>query len=69
MPAQGLYLRVKYTDNSYDYIAGTVLDKLIRENKIKRFYRYSEEKWVTVGADPIRGTGGIYAGPDRRKMN
>lgn len=68
MPEQGLYLRVKYTDNSYDYIAGTVLDKLLHEHKIKRFYRYSEEKWVTVGVDPIRGTGGIYGGPDRRKM-
>ncbi len=68
MPEQGLYLRVKYTDNSYDYITGTMLDKLIREHKIRRFYRYSAERWVTVGVDPIRGTGGIYAGPDRRKM-
>ncbi|TFG91518.1 MAG: hypothetical protein E4H15_05675 [Syntrophobacterales bacterium] len=69
MPDSGLYLRVKYVDNSYDYIAGTVLGKLIRDNKVKRFYRYSEEKWVTVGVDPIRGIGGLYAGPDRRKMN
>jgi len=69
MPDPGLYLRVKYVDNSYDYIVGTVLGKLIRENKIKRFYRYSEEKWVTVGVDPVRGAGGLYGGSDRRKMN
>ena len=69
MPDPGLYLRVKYVDNSYDYIVGTGLGKLIRENKIKRFYRYSEEKWVTVGVDPVRGVGGLYGGPDRRKMN
>ncbi len=69
MPDPGLYLRVKYIDNSYDYIVGTVLGKLIRENKIKRFYRYSEEKWVTVGVDPVRGAGGLYGGSDRRKMN
>jgi hypothetical protein len=69
MQERGLYLRVKYTDNSYDYIAGTVLDKLLCEHKIRRFYRYSEEKWITVGVDPTRGRGGIYAGPDRRKMN
>jgi len=68
MPEQRVYLRVKYTDNSYDYIAGTVLGKLIRDNKIKRFYRYSEEKWVTIGVDSIRGKGGIYGGPDRRAM-
>ncbi|MBN2397625.1 MAG: hypothetical protein JXI32_04535 [Deltaproteobacteria bacterium] len=53
-------------DNSYDYIAGTVLDRLIREHRVKRFYRSSEERWITVGIDPIRGMGGVYAGPDRR---
>ncbi|MDO9514512.1 MAG: hypothetical protein Q7J01_00230 [Syntrophales bacterium] len=68
MSQQGLYLRVKYTDNSYDYIVGTVLGELIREHKIKRFYRYSEGRWVTVGVDPIRGRGGLYTGPNRRKM-
>lgn len=45
-----------------------MLDKLIGEHKIKRFYRYSEEKWITVGIDPIRGMGGVYAGPDRRRI-
>jgi len=66
MPEPGLYLRVKYMDNSYDYIAGTVLDRLIREHRVKRFYRSSEERWITIGIDPIRGMGGVYAGPDRR---
>ncbi len=68
MPEPGLYLRVNYTDNSYDYIAGTTLNKLIRQHKVKRFYRNSAHRWVTVGVDPIRGMGGVYAGPDRRKM-
>jgi len=69
MPERGLYLRVKYVDNSYDYIVSTLLGRLIQEHKIKRFYRYSEEKWITVGVDPIRGRGGVYTGPDRRRMN
>ena len=62
------YIRVKYSDDSYDYIAGVVLDKLIRANKIKQFYRYSEEKWITPGIDPIRGMGGMYTGEERRNM-
>ena len=63
------YIRVRYSDNSYDYIAGMVLDKLIRVNKIKQFYRYSEGKWITIGIDPIRGRGGTYNGGERRSMN
>ncbi|MEA3486700.1 MAG: hypothetical protein U9R20_03495 [Thermodesulfobacteriota bacterium] len=63
------YVRVRYLDNSYDYIVGMVLDKLIRANKIKQFYRYSSEKWVTLGIDPIRGMGGIYSGAERRSVH
>ena len=63
------YVRVRYSDNSYDYIAGMLLDKLIHVNKIKQFYRYSEEKWITIGIDPIRGRGGAYNGAERRSMN
>ncbi|HOO89691.1 MAG TPA: hypothetical protein PLA74_02600 [Syntrophales bacterium] len=63
------YIRVKYIDDSYDYVAGLVLDKLIRANKIKQFYRYSEEKWVTPGVDPIRGMGGLYTGAERRRVS
>jgi hypothetical protein len=62
------YIRAKYSDDSCDYIAGIVLDKLIRANKIKQFYRYSEEKWVTPGIDPIRGMGGLYTGMERRNI-
>ena len=63
------YIRVRYSDNSYDYIADMVLDKLIRVNKIKQFYRYSEERWITLGIDPVRGMGGIYNGSERRSMH
>ena len=66
MLEQRPYIRVRYSDNSYDYIVGIVLDKLIRANKIKQFYRYSEEKWITLGIDSIRGMGGIYTGAERR---
>jgi hypothetical protein len=60
---------VRYLDNSYDYIVGMALDKFIHVNKIKQFYRYSEEKWITVGIDPIRGRGRVYSGAEKRSMN
>ena len=64
-----LYIRVRYSDNTYDYIAGMVLDKLILVNKIKQFYRYSEEKWITIGIDPIRRRSRAYSGAEKRSMN
>ena len=64
-----LYIRVRYSDNSYDYIVGMALDKFIHGNKIKQFYRYSEEKWITVGVDPIRRRGRVYSGAEKRSMN
>jgi hypothetical protein len=38
-------------------------------NKIKMFYRSSEKRWITVGADPIRTTAQLlitHSGPERR---
>ena len=43
------------------------LDELIALGKIKKFLR--SEGWVTIGIDPIRGTGGYYTGPDRRNCS
>jgi len=64
-----MYVRVKYKNNTYDYVSGILLDKLIMADKIKQFYRYSEERWVTIGVDPVRGSGRgeYYTGVERRK--
>jgi hypothetical protein len=59
-------IRVLYKDNKYDYVQDARLDELIRAGKISQFHR--SDGWVTVGHDPVRGTGGaIYDGPERRR--
>jgi hypothetical protein len=60
------HIEVKYQNNCYDIVPDLMLDELISSLKIKQFYRLSEERWVTVGFDRIRGTGGSYSGPERR---
>jgi len=60
-----LLIKVMYHDNRYGEIESFKLDKLIALRKIKKFLR--SEGWVTVGVDPIRGMGGSYDGPERRK--
>lgn len=64
-----MVLRVQYHNDKFDYVTGFALAKLITTNEIKKFYRPSEERWVTVGIDAVRGTGGTYTGPDRRQSN
>jgi hypothetical protein len=64
-----MVLRVQYHNDKFDYVNDLALDRLIITQGIKKFYRPSEEKWVTIGADPTRGIGGHYTGPDRRQNN
>jgi hypothetical protein len=61
-----MVLHVQYHDNKYDYVIHTTLDELIDTQRIKRFYRPSEERWITPDLDPVRGIGGHYLGPERR---
>lgn len=57
---------VLYKDLSYALVKDYSLDRLITEEKILGFQRASG--WVSIGHDPIRGRGGCYSGPDRRKF-
>ncbi len=61
-------IRVVYKDGEYgfDYVPGGLLENLITEDKITHFYRPSEERWVNIRLDPVRGGGGGYQGPERR---
>lgn len=58
-------IRVIYHDGRRRDVEPFQLDKLISLGKIKKFLR--SEGWVTVGVDPLRGKGGSYNGPERRK--
>lgn len=51
----------------YDYVSSGVLDTLIRQDEISHFYRPSEKRWVNVRFDLVRGRGGWYQGPERRR--
>ena len=60
-----MFITVKYQDNSFDMIDPEVLDNLISSNKIIKFFRSGG--WATVSSDPLRGMGGSYGGPERRR--
>jgi hypothetical protein len=64
-----MHLRVIYSDDRHDIVPDFVLESLIRSHKVKKFYRYSELKWVTIGIDPVRGERrrSGYDGTDRRR--
>jgi hypothetical protein len=62
-------IRVVYHDNTCDTVPFFILQLCIDCKKIKMFYRDSERRWVTVGADPIRMAAHIsapYASAERR---
>ena len=64
-----MVLRVLYNNDKFDYVNDLALDRLITTLEIKKFYRPSEERWITIGIDPTRGRGGYYTGVDRRQNN
>jgi hypothetical protein len=49
-----MIIRVVFHDNTCDMIPVSVLQLGIDCKKIKMFYRSSEGRWITVGADPTR---------------
>ncbi len=63
-------LRVIYRieEHHFDYVSSEVLDTLIVREEISHFYRPSEKRWINVRLDFIRGTGGKYNGPERRRL-
>jgi len=65
-------MQVVYQDNSHDMISAFTLDPLIESNKIKMFYRPSEDRWITVGVDSVRNNTdelAHYDGHERRLAN
>jgi hypothetical protein len=60
-------IKVLYTNQSSGSVEDLLLEGLIAKGKIVAFSRSSE--WIVIGHDPIRGKGGEYNGPDRRKKD
>lgn len=63
-----MLIQVQYQDESYGSVDTRLLDNLLLGKSLKQFYRPSEERWVHVYRDRIRGLGGDYSGQDRRHL-
>ena len=64
-----MVIHVQYQNYNYDFVDTQTLDRLLARKEIRGFYRPSEERWVDVSCDPVRGSGGKYSGPDRRRSS
>lgn len=58
-------IRVIYAGNWSGTVKDYQLEGLIIKGEIVAFHRASG--WATIGRDPLRGSGGNYAGPERRR--
>lgn len=62
-----MMVRVQYQNCRYDYVDTHTLNKLLKRKGIIQFYRPSEERWVHIEHDAIRGLNGGYSGFERRR--
>ena len=60
-------IQVRYQNNDEGIIDDVTLNELIMSNKIRQFYRPSENRWVDLNNDSIRIKANGYMGPERRK--
>ena len=50
-------IQVLYHNDRRGPVDDITLDELIRSQKIRHFYRPSEDRWVDIFVDPVRGSG------------
>lgn len=62
-----MLIKVIYQNEKFDMVKPSILDELLATGKLKNFFRSGG--WVTIGIDPVRGRGGSYKGPERRKIS
>jgi tetratricopeptide (TPR) repeat protein len=59
-------IQVRYWNNREGFVDDVTLNELITTNKIRRFFRPSENRWADIEADRVRRGGSKYGGPERR---
>ena len=59
-------IQVKYLNSKESFVDDVTLDELILLNKIRQFYRPSQEKWIDIQTDPVRIRERHYGGSARR---
>ncbi len=62
-------VNVEYLDGRYEYVDSQRLDELIELDQVKQFYRPSEEKWIDVNTDAVRGKRPFYRRRENRWEN
>jgi hypothetical protein len=61
-------IKVQYRNSVYDIILADTLHRLLDNRKIKKFYRYTEKRWIIVGFDHVSKGPQVLApnaGPER----
>ena len=58
-------IKVIYDNQASGTVEDLLLEGLIATRKIVAFCR--SNTWIVIGRDPVRGMGGEYHGPERRK--
>ena len=61
------HIEVEYPDGRHALIDDYLLEGLISSKQIKRFFRPSEKRWITIGFGPVRSWKGNYCGRERRR--
>lgn len=59
-------IKVVFEDNRMGEIDKAQLDEMIAMNNVRMFMR--SDGWAMVGVASMRGSGGMYTGPDRRGL-
>ena len=62
------HIEVEYLEGNHAFVDDHALEGLIGLGLIKKFYRPSERRWITIGIDAVRSSGNkIYSGCERRR--
>ncbi len=60
---------MRYQNDWEGWVDDITLDELIEAKRIGYFYRPSEDKWVDISTDPVRGRGGTNTTRSRRRAS
>lgn len=60
-------IQIRYWNSREGLVDDIILNELIKQKKVKQFYRPSESRWIDVNKDPVRSKTNNYKGPERRE--
>jgi hypothetical protein len=66
---EAMRLQVQYQNGNHDYVDSWKLNELIDLGQVKQFYRPSENRWIDVELDPMRGKAQCYRPHETKWVN